>query len=76
MSPVFFRSILVFMLIFGQWTPAAAASPSNDSFVNAEVISALPFFSVLDVDDATLEPGEPQTCLPTDHNIPADFGGS
>jgi hypothetical protein len=69
MSPVFFRSFFVLMLIFGQWTPAAAASPSNDNFMNAEVISALPFFRVLDVEDATLEPDEPQTCLPTDRSV-------
>lgn len=69
MSPVFFRSFLVLMLLVGQGTLAATASPSNDNFVNAEAISALPFFQVVEVDSATLESDEPQTCLPTDRSV-------
>ena len=36
--------------------------PANDNFVNAQAIDSLPFSTTVDNTDATLEPGDPQSC--------------
>jgi PKD domain-containing protein len=41
---------------------ALAAPPANDNFVDATVISSLPFTDTVDNTEATTEPGEPQHC--------------
>ena len=64
-----FRPFFVLILVFGQFSPRQSLAPGNDSFTNAEPIASLPFFIELDVSEATLEPDEPQTCLPTDRSV-------
>jgi 5-hydroxyisourate hydrolase-like protein (transthyretin family) len=58
----------VFVLIFGQWSPAAAA-PTNDNFASAETIHVFPFSAEPDISEATLEAEEPQNCLPPDRSV-------
>jgi PKD repeat protein len=41
---------------------ANAATPANDDFANAQVITSLPFSDSVAIDDATLEGGEPSGC--------------
>jgi len=43
-------------------SPALAAPPSNDDFGFATVIGSLPFSDSVDNTEATLEPGEPESC--------------
>lgn len=73
MSQLFIRRSLVLILVlalsFTGFTPALAAPPTNDDFANAEEIASLPFVTTVDAGEATLEPGEPQTCLPTDRSV-------
>src|SRR6185503_12208156 len=57
-----FVLILFFTLTFTGFTPAQAAPPSNDDFANAEAISSLPFSSIADNSEATVEPDEPAHC--------------
>jgi hypothetical protein len=64
-----FRPFFVLILVFSQLSPRQSLAPGNDSFTNAESIASLPFSIELDVSDATLEPDEPQTCLPTDRSV-------
>ena len=64
-----FRPFFALILVFGQLSPRQSLAPGNDSFTNAESIASLPFSIELDVSEATLEPGEPQTCLPTDRSV-------
>jgi hypothetical protein len=42
--------------------PALAQPPSNDSFSSAEEISTLPFHTVVDITEATVEPDEQIAC--------------
>jgi hypothetical protein len=53
---------LALMLTVSMFQPVLAAPPSNDNFANAEVITALPFSSTVDMTDATMEPNEPIAC--------------
>ena len=43
--------------------PALAAPPSNDNFVDAEVIAAMPFSGITNNNEATTEAGEPFGCF-------------
>lgn len=43
-------------------SPAMADAPINDDFENATVIGNLPFNAVVNISEATLQPGEPQNC--------------
>src|SRR5436190_9582431 len=67
---------------------ATAAPPSNDDFAAATVIASLPFGDSGDLAEASVEPGEPQTCAhlsqtvwysitpATDETVHADASGS
>ncbi|HET9051405.1 MAG TPA: PKD domain-containing protein [Candidatus Dormibacteraeota bacterium] len=44
--------------------PALAAAPGNDNLAGASVIGALPFSTVVDMTDATIESGEPTPSSP------------
>jgi len=52
--------VAVLMLALSGVQPAYAVAPANDNFSNAITISALPFSDVVDITEATTEPGEPQ----------------
>lgn len=69
MSHALFRTFFVLILIVGHVRPVHALAPGNDHFANAEAIAALPFSTSIDVSEATLEPEEPQTCLPADRTV-------
>jgi hypothetical protein len=43
-------------------SPAMADAPGNDNSENATVIGSLPFNDVVDISEATLQPGEPYNC--------------
>lgn len=55
--------ILVMTMTVGAYSPAMAAPPSNDDFVNANAIPSLPFSAPIDITEATFEPSEPQDCV-------------
>jgi hypothetical protein len=61
---------------------ASAAAPANDDIANATPISTVPYSTTVDNTEATLEPGEPQSCYPPIDNtvwfkfIPAVTGGA
>lgn len=44
------------------FSPALAAPPANDNFIEADVIPSLPFSSTVDITEATNELSEPQPC--------------
>ena len=69
MPHTMFHPFFILILISGQLGPQQLLAPGNDSFTNAELIAALPFSTTLDASEATLEPDEPQTCLPTDRSV-------
>ena len=55
-----FAALLMFMmLVVSGVSPVIAASPANDNFSGATVVSTLPFSDTVDTTDATLESGEP-----------------
>lgn len=62
------RPVLVSLLIGGllttSATPALAAAPSHDGFVNAIPVSGLPFSDTVAIDEATAEGGERVPCDP------------
>jgi len=55
-------SVVAMMLVGWVGASAASATPSNDDFADATVITSLPFSEVVDVAGSTLEPGEPPPC--------------
>lgn len=52
--------LLALVLTVAGVTPALAAPPSNDNFVDAEIILSLPFSGSVDISEATAELFEPQ----------------
>jgi len=48
------------MLVLSGVQPAYAAPPPNDNFADATIINALPYSSIVDNSEATVEPDEPQ----------------
>ncbi|MEA2607942.1 MAG: serine protease, partial [Chloroflexota bacterium] len=56
---------------FGPVQAVLAAAPANDNFANAMAIdeSALPFSTVVDITDATVEVGEPVFCSGTPRTV-------
>ena len=54
--------LAILIMTLSSVQPAYAAPPTNDDFVNAEEITALPFDRSLNDTGATIEPGEPQLC--------------
>jgi len=69
MSHTIFRWFLILILMLGYARPAQALAPDNDHLANAATIPALPFSRSVDLSEATLEPGEPQTCEPADRTV-------
>lgn len=61
--------ILTLAVALASFIPVLAASPANDNFANAEVITALPFTTIVDITDAGVEPNEPQSCFGTDRTV-------
>lgn len=47
----------------------AGAAPTNDDFVSATAVTALPFADTADATTATTEPGEPQSCVFSDQTV-------
>lgn len=58
-----FALILTLLLVLAAClfsvSPVMAAPPANDNFVNAVVISSLPYTNSVDTTEATLQAGEP-----------------
>jgi PKD domain-containing protein len=73
MSHKFFQGIasvlLALALATATFNPALAAPPGNDNFANAQVITALPFSSTVDMAEASVEPNEPASCTPADRTV-------
>ena len=56
-------TLLAGVLMMGAGPSALASPPANDDFVNADVVSSLPFTDSGDLSGLTSEPGEPSGCL-------------
>ncbi|HET6594346.1 MAG TPA: hypothetical protein VFG81_01905 [Anaerolineales bacterium] len=69
MANMMFRSFLILILMLGYVRPAQALAPNNDHLANAMMIPALPFSISVDLSEATLEPGEPQSCEQADRTV-------
>lgn len=54
--------ILALAIAFAGVSPALAAPPLNDFFVDAEPIPSLNFSATVDITEATIEDNEPQIC--------------
>lgn len=61
---------LALALSFAGFRPVLAAPPANDSFIDAELLTSLPFIAIVDITDATNEqPNEPQNCYSMDRTV-------
>lgn len=69
MANMMFRSFLILILMLGYVRPAQALAPDNDHLANAVMIPAMPFSISVDLSEATLEPGEPQSCEQADRTV-------
>lgn len=67
------RTTLIFaltVLLLGLQPLAALAAPTNDDLEAATLVTQVPFSDVVDVSEATLEPGEPQPwCAPITNTV-------
>jgi len=62
--------VSISLALLGIGTAARAATPPNDNFANAKVISSLPYSDAVDNTDATREAGETNpTCTPVLNTI-------
>src|SRR5688572_19165129 len=59
----------VLMVTLSSAHPAHAAPPSNDEFVNAELVTTLSFSTTLDLTESTTELNEPQFCWFMDRTV-------
>ena len=54
---------LTLILLLINIAPALASAPSNDNFADATVITSFPFSDTTNTTEATVEPGDPDTCF-------------
>ena len=64
-----FPVLLAIALLFGFFIPIAVGAAVNDNFVNATPIGDLPYVDRVDSSAASIESGEPQSCIYTDKTV-------